>query len=318
MPRPARAARWRRRAPTPEPAEQRPRSAPSSRVGLADDQEHVGARVEAAFRRRFGVGDPPARDDQQLLRVAGPELVAPALVGGLTDHTGGGAQRPGELAPSGEIEKEATSALPGPARARIAEQTAAAASSVSASKSPSATKSEGRAASWPAASSAGPDRRPTGRARRTSSPCSRHRARAAGGACPLVWQDGPPRTNARRHRRIATARPSSPAPSSTIWAVPRPSARATSASITRVRCASAAACRAGRARRRRRSGRAGAPPRRRRRAWTGACAPAGAVGPPPSARAAKGARVDGASAARCQEVTALAVAILGCPKRNDR
>ena len=45
----------------------------------------------------------------------------------------------------------ATSALPGAARARSAEQTDAVASSVSASKSSSATKSDGAPASWPAA-----------------------------------------------------------------------------------------------------------------------------------------------------------------------
>ena len=280
----------------------------------------MGARVEAAFRRRFGVGDPPARDDQQLLRVAGPELVAPALVGGLTHQTRGGAQRPGELAPFGRRSKRwrpARCPVP-PGRAVRSRRTppppVSAHRRALRRRRARARRHRGRP---PGARR--PGRRPAGRARRTSSPrvatssaCSRRRlsACAAGRSTSNQRTAPPPKRKGR---------PSSPAPRSTIWAVPRPSARATSASITRVRCASADGAADGDAHAARNGAvEARAPPRRRRRAWTGACAPAGAVGPPPSAPAARGARVDGASAARCQEVTALAVAILGCPKRNDR
>ena len=133
---------WRRRrAPAPEPARRR-RAVPGS-------QTRTSTWAPGSRRRRrddSACGHPPAGDDHELLGVAGPELVAPALVGRPAQQAGGGAQRPaGQLRASGATENVATSALPGAARSRRAAQSAAAASRVRQSNSPSPTKSDGRA-----------------------------------------------------------------------------------------------------------------------------------------------------------------------------
>ena len=196
----------------------------------------MGARVEAAFRRRFGVGDPPARDDHQLLRIAGTELVAPALVGGLTQR---GRRRSGGCGSAHRLRA-------GPRRwppARCPEPPGPAARS---RRTPSPPASARRRAPPPRRATVRrhrgrphgarhPGRRPAGRGRCTSSPWSRCRACAADARL-SAWAAGRSTSNQRTAPPPKRSpRPSSPAPRSTTCAVPRPSARATSASITWVR-----------------------------------------------------------------------------------
>ena len=190
------------------------------RAGLADEDDHVGARVEAPPGRGFGVGDPPARDDHQLLGVAGAEVAAPGLVGDLAQQAGGRAQRLGGPAPSGATEKVATSTLPGAARSRSAPQIDAVASSVKVSNTVSADEQRRRVGVV--------SRRVERRAevvrvvqevepevgRRAPSRC---RARGGGCACPPE-----PAGRSTSNQRVAPppkrrARPSSPAPRRTTW-----------------------------------------------------------------------------------------------------
>ena len=81
---------WRRPAPGPRPGA----VSGSAAVGLADEDERVGARVEPALGRGLRVRDPPPGHDHELLRVAGTELVAPGLVDGPAQQLGGGPERP--------------------------------------------------------------------------------------------------------------------------------------------------------------------------------------------------------------------------------
>ncbi len=126
-------------------------------VRLADEDERVGARVEAALGGRLGVGHPPARHHHELLEVAGLELGAPALVGRLAHQVGDGAHAPGPAHPLRAPPCTwPPSALPGAARSRTVRHSVAAASRVRESSSPSQTKSDAAPASCPASSSAPP------------------------------------------------------------------------------------------------------------------------------------------------------------------
>ena len=247
----------------------------------------MGARVEAPPGRRFGVGDPPAGDDHELLGVAGTELVAPGLVGDLAQQVGGGAQRPGgRRCPRAPRRRWPPARCPAAARARSAAQSGRGRLQRQGveHRPRRRTATARRRRARPPRSASPRSSRPAGRARRRSPPARRDAERAEPAA--LVRQDWRPVHLEPARRAAAEAQGPAvvagteeddlgrcrgrgrgrPRRRSPACVAPAPTAAPDGDAHASRRC----------------HGRGGAPPRRRRRASRGACAPGGVAGPRPS------------------------------------